>query len=262
MNFNLIPCIKDVFNFLCNIPISKLFVVFVSSIISLLIIIMFPKIKNDTLVIVFSIISVTAVILIIKKNILKLIEKHREKQKESKKEYIEILKKIQMFFFLDRWDNFIDNAVRCILYEKFLNADFTHMISTTIWPKKYHKIKKLMLDLNITYRAYTNIFNKYVEYSGDGFCREDLTYKKFHDNKTYDDSVKKHNLWQRQCYYAMNNFVFDLNKLIETLNRLFDKSDLPLVFQSKYAIYDSLGTWSDCNPTRWVPDRKYKIPKK
>jgi len=61
--------------------------------------------------------------------------------KYDNNKYIEILRSISNILLLSEWDVFIDNAIRGIVIDNFIENQelFNKLILTTVWPKKYSK---------------------------------------------------------------------------------------------------------------------------
>ena len=72
--------------------------------------------------------------------------------------------------------------------------------------------------------------------------------------------MDKFNIWFQEWFQALNNFIFELNNLIEISNKyfcIFD--DFPETLKTKKLLYDSLGIYNEEGKSyMWLPKKENK----
>jgi hypothetical protein len=123
--------------------------------------------------------------------------------------YTIILTHISNILLLDRWENFIDNALRGILIEDFVENQeiFSRLMLSTIWPKKFKNMKMAIENLKIKYEEYLNKFSEHSYYT-KGWYKEDQFYKSMGWNKNYNDDLEKYTTWSKERFLCLNNYVY------------------------------------------------------
>jgi hypothetical protein len=179
----------------------------------------------------------------------------------DQKKYINIVLKICDHLLLPVLSIFIDHAPRGIVMKDFIfnQEDFNRLILSTIWPKKYKKIKKLILSLNDAYNSFIKTFLEHSELLNNDYFREIKFYKTNGFNKNYDKDFERYKQWCKKWYYELNYFVYVLNSLIEKINCNFNNIQIPGIIKNKYLIEDSLGVYNmEAKPTLHLPKRMKK----
>jgi len=172
--------------------------------------------------------------------------------------YCDLLNSISNFIMLEYWDVFIDNAMRGIVIEEFIDnqRDFNLLILSTIWPNKWKKIKKRILIMNIEYNDYVSTFLQHADLIGNSY-KEIKYYQTGVFNPKYDEMLDDYKKWALEWYKKLNNFVFSLNNLIETSITVLPIENLKQSLRKKYMLEDTMGVYNKLQPTITLPHKKY-----
>jgi len=183
----------------------------------------------------------------------------KTKYKRSRDFFVTLFKSMTDLLMLEYWDSFIDNAVRGIVFEQFMDnqGQFNKLLLSLIWPNGYGRLKNKLEDMNREYNAYLESFSKHAEPRGDHY-KEVKFYKTGGRNPKYREMLDEYREWNYEWYRALHNFVFSLNELIRLANRQIPREDLIKSFHRTYTINDNQGVYNQMRPTIALPLGKIK----
>jgi hypothetical protein len=193
----------------------------------------------------------------------KMLDKKRTiKANKERVEYIEKINTLSGLLLLDYWDVFIDNAMRGLVAKEFIHnqRDYNAYILSIIWPKSLTKLKKKYLLLNSDYNKYVICFLRHAKLDSQIY-REDKFYKAIPNNPDYERMLSEYDLWTKQWYASLHNYVFSLNNIIEQANKDLDSRKLLTTLRHKYLLEDTMGVYHSLQPTIQLPMKKIKVPK-
>jgi hypothetical protein len=131
-------------------------------------------------------------------------------------------------------------------------------MKSTIWPKHYIAVKKLLLEINDVYNKFITIYSEHSELINNDHFKEIKFYKKGGWNKNYDKDVEEYKQWSFAWYYVLHYLVILLNCLIEMLNKIFKDRKIPELYKNKYLIEETLGLYNEEYLLKLKIKRKFK----
>ena len=157
--------------------------------------------------------------------------------------YANLIDTIDSIFQLNNWNWFIDNAVRQLIHESFIDAadTATYLQIKTIWPKKYPKLTKAIKELLESYIKY---ITQYLEGADktefSDFFKSLSTPGNPLNNPDYFYLSDKNNLWARINFQLLSYYTVKLNQFAEIVRRTIN----PIFYRvkGKFIIVDSFGT--------------------
>jgi len=157
--------------------------------------------------------------------------------------YSETIDLISHILQLEKWDWFIDNAVRHLIHREYIYAAdrIQERLVAIDWPKSNSELENAIISLMESFVKY---INQYLEGSlprtkGD-FFGPDNSFKSIFPNPDYEFYSTKQDLWARKNFLLLCAYTKKLNVYLKKVRQFSN----PYYFKirGKFLIEDNLGT--------------------
>jgi len=165
---------------------------------------------------------------------------------------------------LQQWSWFIDNAVRHLIHQDFIDAAdvITERLIAIDWPKSKPELKMAMENLMIAYSKYIEQYLEGAKPRERGeFYGPDYSYKAIYPNPNYGYESAKVDLWAMKNFFLLYKYAAKLNVFVKSVR----EHSNPFFFhiKGKFLIEDTLGThlghWGALMDTDSLTDIDKKI---
>lgn len=141
---------------------------------------------------------------------------------------------------LDQWPWFIDNAVRDLVHNDFVDARGTlnSRLLATLWPSARPKLTTAAKNVITAFDDYMGNFLSRAELRGNNYLAADKSYKRY-VNANYDRDAAAEDRWSQRNFTLLCQYVVRLNKFADavrsTLNPMYHR------LAGRFLVIDSLG---------------------
>lgn len=171
--------------------------------------------------------------------------------------FSDLIDTITVALKLDHWSWFIDNAVRDLVSDSFVDAQgiLNKKLLNTIWPQKNKKFKTAIVELIKSFDQYiTHYLTNADPDMRNNFLRPDRTYAQY-DNPYLMDYHEKEDRWSKANFWLLCKFTIKLNAYANAVRQYSN----PLYFRvnGKFIIIDSMGFHFGGRNTLYDPALKH-----
>lgn len=154
--------------------------------------------------------------------------------------YSDLIDTITIMLKLEKWHWFVDNAVRNLVHEDFVDAQgiLNRKLLGAIWPDKKPKLKKSIIELLNGFDCFMSHFLSNAELR-QHFLGKDLTYKRVRSNAEYYKYKEKEDRWADINFLLLCNYTNKLNMFASDVREFSN----PMYFRlsGKFLIEDEQG---------------------
>jgi hypothetical protein len=155
--------------------------------------------------------------------------------------YSDLIDTITILLQLEKWPWFIDNAVRELIHNSFVDVHgiLNRKLLGTIWPDKKPELKQAIINLLKAFDRFMENFLSNAELRRDNFWGADLTYKRIYPNPDYHKYKEKEERWANIHFWLLSDYTNKLNKYASAVREFSN----PMYFRlrGKFLIEDQLG---------------------